>query len=638
MIQLSDLSLQRGRTLLLDHTNVTLHHGWHIGCMGRNGCGKSSFFSMLRNELAHDSGELLIPKEWEISHMEQEITALGDSALAYVLSGDEELTSLQAALKVATDEDNHEQMAAAHQQLDVIDAYTAEARASTLLHGLGFSQEQHELAVSTFSGGWQMRLNLARTLMCRSDLLLLDEPTNHLDLNAILWLEQWLIQYPGTLIIISHDRDFLDNTIQHTLHFDQQQIHYYKGNYSAAEKQRVSQLAVQAAAFKKQQATKAHLEDFVRRFKAKASKAKQAQSRVKALEKMEIIAEASIDSPFTFSFSNAEQPPHTLINIEESDCGYFSGQEDKDNITILKNVDLRLQPDTRIALLGANGAGKSTLIKSIVGSQDWLSGEQQTSPQCRIGYFAQHQVDQLDLSASPLTLLTRITPNAKELVLRSYLGSFNFHGDDVNEACQNFSGGEKARLALALIVYQNPNVLLLDEPTNHLDLQMRDALTMALQSFQGALILVTHDRHLLRSCTDSLFLVAEGKVGTFDGDLDDYIAYIQGLDKPSSDNDSSENGSANNKKNARQQAAAQRQQLAPLKKSITKIEKRIATLETQKDEVHEQLSDTEIYSEENKDKLQQLLLDQGKVNDALEALETEWMELQEELDQAEAKL
>ncbi|OUS28229.1 ABC transporter ATP-binding protein [Gammaproteobacteria bacterium 45_16_T64] len=626
MIQLKSISLYRGDKCLINDGSFIAHPGWHVGVTGRNGCGKSSLFGLLRGVFHVDQGDCLIPKEWAIAHMAQEIEALDRPAIEFVIDGDRPLRELEQALERAEAENDNNQIAHIHHDLDTINAYTAESKAAKLLNGLGFTQEQFRVPVQDFSGGWRMRLNLAKTLMCRSDLLLLDEPTNHLDLDAILWLEDWLKQYPGTLMLISHDREFLDGIVQHILHVENQTTTHYKGNYSSFEVQRAMHLQQQQSAFEKQQREVAHMQKYIDRFRAQATKARQAQSRLKALDRLERIAPAHIDSPFSFHFETPDNMADPLLSIHNADMGYGENP-------ILNKIKMQLGPDSRIGLLGPNGAGKSTLIKTLVGDIPLIDGELTQSEHCNIGYFAQHQVDQLDPNASPLIQLQRLTPTTSEAVLRKYLGSFNFIGDQVHDPIGRFSGGEKARLALALIIWNKPNLLLLDEPTNHLDLEMRHALTMALQSFEGALLIVSHDRHLIRSVTDSLYLVADGKADEFKGDLEDYASWLaefRGQQKQSSTQDSSE--SKVDKKTERQRAAELRKQLSPLKKRVDKAEKAMDKRQIEKDQIEQQLADPDIYDSNNKEQLTLLLKQQGELSSQLETLEMEWMDASEAME------
>lgn len=629
MIQLQSVSLFRGSKCLLKDANLTAHPGWHIALIGQNGCGKSSLFSLLRGKVQPDSGEAKLPNQGRVAHMAQEVDALDRSALDFVMDGDQPLRDLQNQLHQAEQSDNPHQQAELHHKLADIDAYSAESRASKLLNGLGFSQDQFLQPVKAFSGGWRVRLSLAQTLMMRSDIMLLDEPTNHLDLDAILWLEDWLKNYPGTLILISHDREFIDEVTQHVLHIEHQKLNYYSGNYSSFEIQRAARLSNQQASFEKQQREIEHLQKFITRFKAKATKAKQAQSRVKTLERMEKIAPAHVDSPFHFSIPSSDKVSNPLLDISEGQLGYPQK-------TILHNVNLQLAPSSRIGLIGPNGAGKSTLIKTLADEISLLDGTRQGGEHCRIGYFAQHQLDQLDVNATPLLTLQRCAEKTDEQTLRNYLGSFGFQGDNVTSTIARFSGGEKARLALAVIIWHKPNLLLLDEPTNHLDLEMRLALTLALQDYEGGLVLVSHDRHLLRATTDDLLLVAEGKVENFKGDLDDYAKWLAEYRRDDGQNtgepDSEEKP---DRKAERQKAASIRNQLRPLKNKIKKLEQSIAQLEQQKQNIEAALSAPDIYEATNKDKLNELLKQQGLVTSELENEEMEWMDASEQLEQLE---
>lgn len=637
MIHLDNITLLRGNKTLLNQADFTAHAGWHIGLTGRNGCGKSSLFMLFTGELSPDSGELSLPKGWQIAHMEQEIDALDRPAIEYVIDGDQELRRLEKALAAAEmAEDNH-QIAHLHQALDGIDAYRARSKAAKLLTGLGFQSNQLEHNVRDFSGGWRMRLNLAKTLMCRSDLLLLDEPTNHLDLDAILWLEAWLQQYQGTAIIISHDREFLDKTVAHILHIEHETLAHYKGNYSQFEVTRAEQLALQQAMFEKQQRQIAHMQSFIDRFRAKATKAKQAQSRIKALERLEQVAPAHIDSPFQFSFREPVKLPNPLLRVDHGRVGY-----EQDN-PILTQLNLTISPESRIGLLGPNGAGKSTFIKSLAGELPLLGGEFGGSEHLKIGYFAQHQLDQLDAQATPLLTMSRLAPEKDETSLRTYLGSFGFIGDMVNHTIGHFSGGEKSRLALAILIWHKPNLLLLDEPTNHLDLEMRHALTLALQDFQGGLILVSHDRHLIRNTTDELLLVANGKVTDFSEDLDAYAQWLsehrqQMLSGDNSDKDAATKLNKVDKKAERQRAAEIRNQLRPLKQKSDKLEKQLDRLQEEKSRLDEQLADNSFYEEENKNKLTELLKQQADLQKQIDETEENWLEALEQLEAFESEL
>ncbi|UNT13673.1 ATP-binding cassette domain-containing protein [Pseudomonas sp. I3-I5] len=632
MIRLSNLTLQRGPQRLLDGAEMTLHTGHKAGLIGANGAGKSSLFALLRGELSPDGGDCHLPADWRIAHMRQEVDTLDWVAVDYVLDGDVRLRRVQAALAEAEQAHDGTALARLHSELDSADGYTADARARKLLAGLGFTNEQMDRRVGDFSGGWRMRLNLAQALMCPSDLLLLDEPTNHLDLDAILWLEDWLKGYPGTLLLISHDRDFLDAVVDHVLHVEQRKLNLYKGGYSAFERTRAERLAQQQQAYEKQQAQRAHMEKYIARFKAQATKARQAQSRIKALERMEELSAAHVDSPFDFVFRESQKISSPLLSLSEGRLGYG----DK---AILEKVKLQLVPGARIGLLGPNGAGKSTLIKNLAGELEPLSGRLVRGENLAVGYFAQHQLDSLDDKASPLLHLQRIAPTEREQTLRDFLGGFDFHGDRVDEPVVNFSGGEKARLALSLIAWERPNLLLLDEPTNHLDLEMRLALTMALQEFAGAVVVVSHDRHLLKSTTDDFLLVADGKVEPFDGDLDDYSRWLVEYRQRNAPVSSAvTNPDKTDKKATRQAAAALRQQLAPHKKTADKLEAELNQVHAQLAEIETALGDGGLYEAARKDELRELLARQTALKQREGDLEDAWMQALETLETMQAEL
>jgi len=611
---------------------MTLHTGHKAGLIGANGAGKSSLFALLRGELSPDGGDCHLPADWRIAHMRQEVDTLDRVAVDYVLDGDVRLRRVQAALAEAEQAHDGTALARLHSELDSADGYTADARARKLLAGLGFTNEQMDRRVGDFSGGWRMRLNLAQALMCPSDLLLLDEPTNHLDLDAILWLEDWLKGYPGTLLLISHDRDFLDAVVDHVLHVEQRKLNLYKGGYSAFERTRAERLAQQQQAYEKQQAQRAHMEKYIARFKAQATKARQAQSRIKALERMEELSAAHVDSPFDFVFRESQKISSPLLSLSEGRLGYG----DK---AILEKVKLQLVPGARIGLLGPNGAGKSTLIKNLAGELEPLSGRLVRGENLAVGYFAQHQLDSLDDKASPLLHLQRIAPTEREQTLRDFLGGFDFHGDRVDEPVVNFSGGEKARLALSLIAWERPNLLLLDEPTNHLDLEMRLALTMALQEFAGAVVVVSHDRHLLKSTTDDFLLVADGKVEPFDGDLDDYSRWLVDYRQRNAPVSSAvTNPDKTDKKAMRQAAAALRQQLAPHKKTADKLEAELNQVHAQLAEIETALGDGGLYEAARKEELRELLARQTALKQREGDLEDAWMQALETLEAMQAEL
>ncbi|WP_248794993.1 ATP-binding cassette domain-containing protein [Pseudomonas sp. MWU13-2105] len=632
MIRLQNLTLQRGPQRLLEDAELTLHAGHKAGLIGANGAGKSSLFALLRGELHPDSGDCFLPADWRIAHMRQEVDTLERLAVDYVLDGDVRLRQVQHDLAAAEAAHDGAAQARLHAELDSADGYTADARARKLLAGLGFTNDQMDHQVSAFSGGWRMRLNLAQALMCPSDLLLLDEPTNHLDLDAIIWLEDWLKSYPGTLLLISHDRDFLDEVVDHVAHVDQRKITLYRGGYTAFERARAERLAQQQQAYEKQQAQRAHMESYIARFKAQATKARQAQSRIKALERMEELSAAHVDSPFDFVFRESQKISSPLLDLSDARLGYG----DK---TVLEKVKLQLTPGARIGLLGPNGAGKSTLIKNLAGELSPLAGRMTRGENTVVGYFAQHQLDSLDSKASPLLHLQRLAPTEREQTLRDFLGGFDFRGARIDEPVLNFSGGEKARLALALIAWERPNLLLLDEPTNHLDLEMRLALTMALQEFSGAVLVVSHDRHLLKSTTDNFYLVADGKVEEFDGDLEDYARWlIEYRQRNAPVSNTPVNLDKTDKKAQRQQAAALRQQLAPHKRQADKLEAELGKLHERLAKIEASLGDSAIYEAGRKDELRDLLAEQAKLKVRESELEEAWMEALELLESMQAEL
>ena len=631
MLKFSQLSLRRGSRELLQDVNFTIHNGQKVGITGSNGVGKSSLFALILGQLHADAGDIFLPKDLVIAHVAQETLALDTSAIEYVLDGDVQLRQLEEKIRNAEKNNEGETLAHLYSEMEAIDGYTANSRAATLLSGLGFTTAQEDAAVKQFSGGWRMRLNLAQALMCRSDILLLDEPTNHLDLDAVIWLETWLKNYKGTLLLISHDRDFLDNVADQIAHIEHQGVTLYSGNYSAFEIRRAEYLATQQSAYEKQQREVQHMHKFVERFRAKATKAKQAQSRIKALERMELIAPAHVDSPFNFHFRQADKMPNPLITLVDAAIGY-------NEQPLLSNVKLTIHPGDRIGLLGHNGAGKSTLIKLLSGELQVLKGDLTPAKELNIGYFAQHQLEQLDFEASPLLHLQRIDPKATESDLRKYLGGFAFNNDMAIDPVAPLSGGEKARLVLALVVYQKPNLLLLDEPTNHLDLEMRHALTVAMQEYEGAMIIVSHDRHLLRTVTDTLLLVADGSVSEFDGSLDDYRQWLSQQNKKSSvittEEKTNNNNDAQNKKQIRQSSAEKRKSLKPLQNKLKKLEKQMQELSSSKESLEQKLANNDIYSESNKDALKKLLQEQGQVESSLQQVEMDWLEVSEELESA----
>jgi ATP-binding cassette, subfamily F, member 3 len=630
MLRFNQLSLRRGARCLFSDASFTIHPGQRVGVTGANGTGKSSLFAMILDKIHADEGDFYRPREWVIAHVAQETPADERPAIEYALDGDMELRETESALAQAEQEHRGELAAELHARLETIGGYTARSRAARLLHGLGFRPGEEEQPVNSFSGGWRMRLNLARALMCRSDLLLLDEPTNHLDLDAVIWLETWLKNYTGTLLLISHDRDFLDAVTSHIAHIEQDRITLYTGNYSAFEHIRAERLANQQAIFEKQQREIAHIHSYVERFRAKATKARQAQSRLKALERMELIAPAHVDSPFHFAFRAPEKNPHPLLKLERAAAGYGDR-------LILDGINLNLSPGDRIGLLGPNGAGKSTMIKLLAGELETRTGKRITAQDLNIGYFAQHQLDQLHPEHTPLEHLFQIDPAATEQALRNFLGGFGFSGDRAESPTAPFSGGEKARLVLALLVYQRPNLLLLDEPTNHLDIEMRHALSTALQEFAGAMVIVSHDRHLLRTTTDLLLLVNAGQADEFKGDLDDYPRWLldnrtRDNDKPAAGTDTREH-SANARKERKRQEAEQRRLLQPLRNRLKKLERQVEELMQEQNRLELELALPDIYEESNKDRLKQLLADKARVDQRLNEAEEEWLLTEEELEQ-----
>jgi ATP-binding cassette subfamily F protein 3 len=662
MIRFIQVSLMRGVKPLLEQVDVTLNPGDKIGLIGANGAGKSSLFAMMRGELHPDQGEIDFPAKWRVAYVAQETPPLERCALDYAIDGDVNLRKLEAELaRLEAEPESSENGIAIgeiYSALADADAYTVQSRGEQLLLGLGFTIDQMQLPVASFSGGWRMRLNLAQALMCPSDLLLLDEPTNHLDLDAIIWLEDWLKRYAGTLIIISHDRDFLDEVVNVVVHIDERKLKRYSGNYSSFERQRAAQMILAAGALEKQQRKRAHLESFVNRFKAQASKARQAQSRMKALAKMEELAPLRAAAEFSFEFREPLSAPNPLLVMEDVDAGYKMEDEKTGNITtksIVHGINFSLQIGQRIGLLGVNGAGKSTLIKTIAGELSPLAGDATMGKGLNIGYFAQHQVEMLRHDESPLWHLAKIAPTVREQELRNFLGGFNFPGTMVTSSIAPFSGGEKARLALALIVWQRPNLLLLDEPTNHLDLETREALTEALAQFEGTLVVVSHDRHLLRATTDQFIIVADGKLQPFDGDLDDYKDWLFQTKLGKGTDVLPAAGKANktdfpvaspvappaaapavNSKDQKRAAAEERQRLAtlrkPLEQKIKRLDEQIAKRSGQKAEVDAALGESSIYDAANKAKLKQLLTDQAFYTKDLAQLEGEWLELSEQLE------
>ena len=629
MITATDLGLDRGAKTLIEASSFTIHPFHKVGLVGANGCGKSSLFAALLGDLSLDKGSLTMPSSWAIATVKQETPALEQSAIDYVMDGDKEFRQLEQELEQARINHDGNLEATIISKIDTIHGYSLPARAGELLHGLGFLQTQLNNPVKDFSGGWRMRLNLAQALISRADLLLLDEPTNHLDLDAVIWLQRWLKRFTGTLVLISHDRDFLDTVIGQILHIEHKKAKLYSGNYSAFERQRAEHLAQQDAQYQKQQKEAAHLTAFVDRFRAKASKAKQAQSRLKRLEKLPNLAPAHVDSQFTFNFEQPESLPYPLLSLTESQCGYG------ENTIILDGVELTLVPGSRIGLLGRNGAGKSTLIKSLAGEITLVNGERYCAQELKIGYFSQHQLEQLHSISSPVDHIIRAKPAFGEPQARTFLGKFGFSGDQALAQVNTMSGGEKARLVLALIVLEKPQLLLLDEPTNHLDLEMRQALVLALQEFDGAIILIAHDRFLLESCVDEFYLVANGQVTSFNGDIDDYQQWLNDDKKQAIKSNKIESTTSEpslDKKQLRQQQAQLRKQTTPMRKKADQLEKKIHQWQAQLAEVETILGDSSIYQSENKARLTGHLKQQGKLKDDIENHEMEWLELAEQIE------
>ncbi|NRD69407.1 ATP-binding cassette domain-containing protein [Psychrobacter okhotskensis] len=646
MIEFKDVGVRRDGRELFAGASFQLHPGHKVGLTGNNGTGKSTLFALLLTrmgtgdtEVTLDRGEVSIPDSWHVAHMAQEVGASAQTAIDYVLSGDEQWYEINAALNDLSSVSD-EQIGVLHQQFDEIDGYRTPTKAAQIMAGLGFNTNQHELPVEGFSGGWRMRLNLAKTLMSRADLMLLDEPTNHLDLDAILWLETWINAFTGLVIVISHDQTFLDNTVGHILHVEQQKITLYTGNYQQFIRTRHERMAQQQQAFEKQEATKAHLDDFIRRFRAKASKAKQAQSRIKQLERMAELSPMMADNPFSFRFYEPANMSSPLIELTDADIGYS-------DTPLLYNANVQVTPDTRIGLLGMNGAGKSTLVKALVGELSVLKGSYKVSDTLKLGYFNQHQMDILDPKATPIEMLRRLAGKTSDAMLRSFLGSFDFRGDRIDTISELFSGGERARLTLALIVWQRPNVLVLDEPTNHLDLQMRQALTIALQGFEGAVVLVSHDRELIANVCDELYLVHDGQIDEFDGDISDYGKWLAEKRKQENSTDKSSSKKKNKKANKkfvsretaegvsnnssstskapakneaaqptlskdalRKMAAEQRKLTAPIRRDIENTEKALANIDEQLMALEEKLANTQLYEESRKSDLLVLLNEQ----------------------------
>ena len=629
MLTFSGLSLRRGPRLLISDASFTIYRGEKVGIVGANGCGKSSLLALILGELQPDAGSFDMPSQLVVAHVAQEMDATQRAAVEFVMDGDKELRETEAGIAQAEAKDAGAALGELHARYAALGGYDARSRAGRLMHGLGFSAADEMRPVAAFSGGWRMRLNLAQALMCRSDLLLLDEPTNHLDLDAVLWLEEWLRGYAGTLLMIAHDREFLDRTVDRIVHIENGAARLYSGNYSAFEDQRTAQLAQQQSLYERQQREIKHMMSFVERFRAKASKARQAQSRLKALERMERIAPAHVDSPFEFSFLAPQKLPRPLLALEKQSAGY--GER-----VVLDSLNMTISPGARIALLGRNGAGKSTLMKLLSGELAALGGKRTEARDLRIGYFAQHQLEQLDVGESPLAHLRRhggeAASRSTEQELRSFLGSFGFSGDRVFEPVGPFSGGEKARLVLALVSFRRPNLLLLDEPTNHLDLEMRQSLAMALQDYEGAVVLVAHDRHLLRAVADELLLVDGGRATPFDGDLEDYARWFLTSAAPAQETAGVAKSGAEEKKQRKREEAERRNRLSPLRAEVARCETRIAELERKRQEIEAQLASPDIYGEQAKQQLQELLKVQTQLRRDLNTCEEAWLAATERLD------
>jgi ATP-binding cassette subfamily F protein 3 len=631
MLALTNIALRRGPKVLFDNASLQVHAGQRMGVIGANGSGKSSLFAMLLGELEPDEGELVLDPKAVIAHVAQESPHGSGPAVEYVMDGDQELREVQAAIAEGESAADKPDLHLLYERMEVIDGFTAESRASRLLHGLGFAPDEYRKPVREFSGGWRMRLNLARALMCRSDILLLDEPTNHLDLPAILWLERWLKQYEGILLVVSHDRDFLDEICTRIAHIEHEAVHLFTGNYSQFEAQRAEQLAQQQSMYARQQKEIKHIQSYVDRFRYKASKARQAQSRLKMLERMEKIAPAHVDSPFRFHFFEPEKQPQHLLGLLDATVGY-------DDHVVLENINLNLSAGDRVGLLGVNGAGKSTLVKGLSTGSTLLKGERLLSKDTKIGYFAQHQLELLRPEESPIDHLREFAPDDREQDHRNYLGRFGFSGERIFEPVAPFSGGEKARLVLALMIRQEPNLLLLDEPTNHLDLEMRQALSVALIEYTGALVVISHDRHLLRSVCDELLIVHDGIVDRFNRSLDDYPAWLREQEEKAgqvADKWQDSPAKSVNRKQQRQEQAQRRQRLKPLHDKVRKVENALAAERDRLADLDARLVDESIYTDASrKDELTQLVRDQAAARSVIETLEWEWLEASEQLELA----
>ncbi len=627
MLKFTDVSLRRGTKELFKDVNLTINSKTKVGITGANGTGKTSLFKLILGELHADTGDFTVSKKLVMAHVAQEIAHSEESAIDFVMNGDVEFRILEKAISKAENNHDANKLATLYDDMQHIDGYTATARAAKLLNGLGFTPIQEGNPVNSFSGGWRMRLNLAKALMCRSDILLLDEPTNHLDLEAIIWLESWLKKYNGIVLLISHDRDFLNSVCNQIVNIEHAELTQYTGDYDSFEKIRAEKLSQQQSQFESQQRQVKHMQKYIDRFRYQATKAKQAQSRIKALERMEMIGAAQLDSPFNFTFSVEGFIPQQLIKIDKASVGYG-------DTMILNEIDFMVQKGDKIGLLGFNGAGKSTFIKLLAQELQAKAGEVNYAKELKIGYFAQHQIEQLHMDLSPIEHLKIQDPKISEQQARNYLGGFDFHNDMAQDTIAHFSGGEKARLVLALVVYEKPNLLLLDEPTNHLDIKMRHAISVALQSFEGAMILVSHDRHLLSTVTDKLLLVADSHVSTFDGDLTDYYHWANEVrrNRLKNTSDTSSDKTPNTKKQQRQDAAQVRQNQKPLRQELRNIEKQLTKLQNQEHKLDAILLDESIYNSENAEKLKQTTIQQTQVKKDIIALENRWLELSEQLE------
>ncbi len=626
MLRFDTITLRRGSRILLNGANFSIHQGWRVGLTGRNGTGKSTLLALITGEIGTDAGDFRRPADWTLALVRQETPALASSAIDYVLDGDREYRRIEQQLAAAESAHDAIAQAALHERMVSIGGYAARARGAALLHGLGFRPDDLARPVSDFSGGWRMRLNLAQALMCRSDLLLLDEPTNHLDLDAVLWLEQWLRRYQGTLIVVSHDREFLDAVVTHVLHIAEENAEIFAGSVSSFERKRAERLAQQGVLHERQQRERAHMQSFVDRFRAKATKARQAQSRLKALERMTEIAAVRVESGIQFAFHAPAALPDPLLVLDDVSTGY--GEH-----VVLEHVGLTLRPGERIGLLGANGAGKSTLVKLIAGRNPVLAGERRENKGLSIGYFAQHQLEQLDPQATPVQHLMRLDASLGEAAARHVLGGFGFPGERALAQVAQFSGGEKARLALAIVVSRRPNLLLLDEPTNHLDIDTREALAEALQDFTGAVVIVAHDRALLRTCCDTFRLVQGGRVGEYDGDLDDYATLV--LKRSATETEPSQASTAS-RRDERRDRAELRSRMAPLRKELQRLEKRMAAIDSERAAIENELLDPALYAGDAKVRISELTLRRGKLGSELESIEDAWLEAQQAIDEADA--